>query len=302
MSTINGTILGVAPIKTSLIVVCSALTILFTVMKPEVTAGLGFFMRLAYWVSHIGVGMLGIILASYIIRVFYSRAAPVVIVIGLTGVTAAILTSPLYYAMDVWFPIANTVDDDWLDTFEKRGWWAAMIAEAIEVMPMLLASWYTVNLPLLFNRPILRYTPPPPDDPQTPDENDALIEQKKRQEVIDNLYHELPGALGTEIVAISSDLHYLNIHTRLGRTLVLGSLRRYVEAFDQDGIQVHRSHWVAKAHITKVHVSGNEAYCLMSTGLSVPISRSKRKQVKEFFDLSTVITKQVASTRLKQVK
>ena len=281
---INGTILGVAPIKTSLLIIGVILTALFTVIKPEVTAGLSFFSRLLYWVLHIGCGLLGIVLSSYVIRVVSNKTLPLFITVGLTGIVGAIIASPVYALIDYLLPWAQTEPDDWLDQFEQLSWWQAIIVELLESLPVMLVCWYTVNLPLFFNSPQFTHPPLPPEDPEDPEPEEQINEQEeKRKAVIKQLHDSLPEAIGQDIVAISSDLHYLNVHTTLGKALVLGSLRNYVEAFADEGMLVHRSHWVAKAHVTRVFMSGNTAYCLMSTGLQVPVSRSNRKAVKAFF-------------------
>ena len=280
---INGTVLGVAPIRTSLLLTCGLLAGLFTVMKPEISAGLNWAMRFIFWVLHIGVGLGAILLASYLLRGWSKTVLPVFWGVTLTGVNGAIISAPLYLALDALFPAV--ADDGWLDQWAATGWWQGVLVEFIEVLPVLLLSWYAVNIPLFFNKPRLLNGDVPPDDPNDPtsEENEESEKAEQRRQVIEDLYSRLPEVIGSDVVAISSDLHYLNVHTLLGKALILGSLKHYVEAFAEQGILVHRSHWVAKAHVEKIHIAGDTATCLMATGLQVPISRSKRKEVKECF-------------------
>lgn len=277
---INGTVLGVAPIKTSLLVMGGVISVFCTLVEPEVSAGLSLLPRFAFWVSHVGVALLGILLASLILsRYWPHRQLSLFVTIGLTGMLGVLLATPALLLLEEFFPEES--DQEWLDIFGQRGWWQALLAEYLQVLPKLLPTWYLVNLPLLFNKPVLHLLPEDAE-PDTPPDDQAEHEEELRQRR-ERLYAKLPEVIGRDIVAISSDLHYLNVHTVLGKFLVLGSLKHCVEAFDDEGVLVHRSNWVAKRHVVKVRTSGDEAYCLMSNGLKVPISRSKRKEVKALF-------------------
>ncbi|MCR6651755.1 MAG: LytTR family transcriptional regulator [Cellvibrionaceae bacterium] len=278
---INGTVLGVAPIKTSLLVMGGVMSVFCTFVEPEVSAGLSLLPRFAFWVSHVGVGLLGILLASLILsRCWPHRQLSLFVTIGLTGMLGTLLATPGLLLVEEFFP--KEIDQEWLDIFGQRGWWQALLAEYLQVLPKLLPIWYLVNLPLLFNKPVLHPLPQHTEPDAPPPDEQAQREEELRQRR-ERLYEKLPEVIGRDIVAISSDLHYLNVHTVLGKFLVLGSLKHYAEAFGEEGVLVHRSNWVAKRHVVKVRTSGDEAYCLMSNGLKVPVSRSRRKQVKALF-------------------
>lgn len=278
---INGTVLGVAPMKTSLLVLAGGIAVFCTLIEPQVSAGLPLLPRFAFWVSHVGLGLLGIVLASLILgRCWPEHRWSLVLTIGLTGMLGTLLATPGLLLLEKFFPAE--IDEEWLDVFGRGGWWQALLAEYLQVLPKLLPIWYLVNLPLLFNKPILH----PPlqasePDPDPPSEQAAYEEEMRQRR--ERLYEKLPEVIGRDIVAISSDLHYLNVHTVLGKFLLLGSLKHYAQAFGDEGVLVHRSNWVAKRHVVKVRTSGEEAYCLMTNGLKVPISRSKKKQVKAIF-------------------
>lgn len=279
---VDGTVLGAAPIKTSLVLVAAILSLLFTLVEPAASAGLGFWARLGFYVLHIGIGLLAILLASCCLRFWRLAQLPTIVSLGVTGVIGTIMAAPLYCAIELLYP--PEIIDDSLDVFGQQGWWQAIVAEFLEVLPVMLASWYSVNLPFLLDKPKLLNEVDADLPDGSPDEFD--LEASERQRRLDHLYQRLPEVLGRDVVAISSDLHYLNVHTTLGKILVLGSLKYYAEALADIGMQVHRSNWVAKAHIVKVYVAGAEAFCLMSNGMKVPISRNKRKEVKNYFGQS----------------
>lgn len=278
---INGTVLGVAPMKTSLLIIGGILSVFCTFVEPQVSAGLSLLPRFVFWVSHVGVALLGIFLASLILsRCWPHRQLSLFVTIGLTGMLGTLLATPGLLLVEEFFP--EEVDQEWLDIFGQRGWWQALLAEYLQVLPKLLPTWYLVNLPLLFNKPVL-YQLPTSEEPDSPPPGDQAQREEELRQRREQLYAKLPEVIGRDIVAISSDLHYLNVHTVLGKILVLGSLKHYVEAFGDEGMLVHRSNWVAKRHVVKVRTSGEEAYCLMSNGLKVPVSRSRKKEVKAIF-------------------
>lgn len=293
---INKTLLGKAPFSISLAVVSMFLAFLFTMIKPEVSLGLSFFPRLIFWALQVATGLLGIVAASITIRRLANRDFPMWIALTITGVLGALIASPFFVLIDGWFPGLVDEPDSWLDRFELGGPFHAVIAEFIDVFPVLLATWFVVNLPLLLNTTFLNT--PPSDEPPPPDDNASIERQRTR----DKFYSRLPTVIGDNVISISSDLHYLNVTTTLGNSLILGSLTQITDALEDDGFLVHRSHWVHKDHVTKVHVAGNIAYCLMSNKEQIPISRSKRKLVKEYFGQSQFTQKHKKQVELKQVK
>ena len=93
----------------------------------------------------------------------------------------------------------------------------------------------------------------------------------------------LPAVIGRDIVAVSSDLHYLHVDTTRGRAMILGSLKDAAAALGDRGMLVHRAHWVAHAHVRRVQIAGPEAWCHLSTGQRVPVSRRRRRAVRDHY-------------------
>lgn len=104
-----------------------------------------------------------------------------------------------------------------------------------------------------------------------------------KNDVAGGFLQTLPGIFGSDIIAISSDLHYLNVFTLVGRTTVLGNLRDVASELQDTGLQVHRSHWVAHKHVDRIVNSGGQAACIMSNGLRVPVSRRRWKAVRQYY-------------------
>ncbi|HYH18218.1 MAG TPA: LytTR family DNA-binding domain-containing protein [Azospirillum sp.] len=86
----------------------------------------------------------------------------------------------------------------------------------------------------------------------------------------------VPARLGRSLVALEMEDHYVRVHTAEGSDLLLMRLRDAVAELDGfDGLQVHRSYWVAAAAVTGVERKPDGKLTLvLTTGLKVPVSRS----------------------------
>lgn len=102
----------------------------------------------------------------------------------------------------------------------------------------------------------------------------------------------LPGIFGKDIIAISSDLHYLQVFTLVGKTTVLGNLRDVTAELGDAGLQVHRSHWVAHSHVERIVNTGGQAACIMSNGIRVPVSRRRWKTVRDYYGKGVIVRNQ----------
>lgn len=89
------------------------------------------------------------------------------------------------------------------------------------------------------------------------------------------LLDRLPPALGTELVALEMEDHYLRVHTALGSDLILLRMRDAVAELDGlDGAQVHRSWWVARAAVETVERDGRNIRLVLGKGLVAPVARN----------------------------
>ncbi|MBP2160160.1 MULTISPECIES: LytTR family DNA-binding domain-containing protein [Asticcacaulis] len=94
----------------------------------------------------------------------------------------------------------------------------------------------------------------------------------------------LPRGLRSQpILALSSEDHYLRVHTPKGEALILMTMAEAV-AMLPHGFQIHRSHWVADTAIKEARSDKVE----LVTGLSLPLSRHRRKAFDEWLDALAV--------------
>jgi hypothetical protein len=89
------------------------------------------------------------------------------------------------------------------------------------------------------------------------------------------LLDQLPADLGSAIIALEMEDHYLRVHTLLGSALVLMRLRDGIALLgDLEGMQVHRSWWVARTAVEEVVRDGRNIRLKLPRGLEAPVARA----------------------------
>jgi len=84
----------------------------------------------------------------------------------------------------------------------------------------------------------------------------------------------LAPRLGRNLLCLQMEDHYVRAHTDRGSDLVLLPLKAALAELDVDGLQVHRSWWVARAAVTAVVQDGRNLKLKLSNGLEAPVSRA----------------------------
>lgn len=91
--------------------------------------------------------------------------------------------------------------------------------------------------------------------------------------VLTQMHKRLPDALGTDIVSMSMQDHYIEVTTKLGSELIL---MRFTDALQEvqglPGLRTHRSHWVALAHAQSISRKGNKHFVTLSDGRKLAVS------------------------------
>ncbi|WP_255573832.1 LytTR family DNA-binding domain-containing protein [Erythrobacter sp. SCSIO 43205] len=95
------------------------------------------------------------------------------------------------------------------------------------------------------------------------------------------LLDALPPALGSDIIALEMEDHYVRVHTALGSELVLMRLRdAMVHVSEIEGRQVHRSWWVARLAVEDVRREGRNVRLVLPGGLEAPVARAQVSELK----------------------
>ena len=281
---INKSVLGQAPFTMSISAVGIALILLFTIVQPAASDGLSFLERLFFWTAQVSVSLFGIFIASMFIRQLAAINLPNILLIVITGILASIVVSPGFFMIEEIFVNLDRAPDGMLDELATKGWLAALLVESIEVMPTLTITWFLVNIPILLNSTFVKDNTPSDEAANKSDKPAEIIHIGEQQDTAKNQFlSKLPENIGKDLMYISSDLHYLNVTTTSGNVLILGSINKVSEIFDDEGFLVHRSHWVSKKHVLRVVTGSNSAQCVMRNHKSIPVSRSKKKLLKAYF-------------------
>jgi hypothetical protein len=268
------------PFAQRIVATGAALTLLLTVLAPESSAPLTFWSRLLFWGLHIGAGLAAACLAAkMLVQNFPAlRDWRLVILSGLAGV---LLFAPIAYGLEALFPLAQGApDSDWADVLAQKNIVAAIIVEAMEMAPSYLAAWAVINLGS-FSDVLASFSTASEEAPESPA---AKYEEAPVSTAApaNAFFERLPPAIGKDVIAVSSDLHYLRVVTREGQAMVLGALKEVEDFFGDSGLRVHRSHWVNLEAVVRLVKPGSGWQLEMSNGSKIPVSRRKRTEVIEY--------------------
>jgi DNA-binding LytR/AlgR family response regulator len=106
----------------------------------------------------------------------------------------------------------------------------------------------------------------------------APPQELRRPSILDRLPLHLRGRLAY----MTMQDHYVDVHTDKGSTLVLMRLADAITETDGvPGLQIHRSHWVARAAVQAAVRRDGKLLLKMEDGAELPVSRSYMGAVRE---------------------
>lgn len=232
----------------------------FGVMAPFGTgATLSLGGRLAYWLIAVPLNWLQIAVAITLIEraPFAADWSPL-----RRGLTAALALS-----------IPATFEITWLQqVFMHRPIDSLAALSEVYLYVLLVSVMLTVPNSLIFFSPA---APAPMAEPALP--TTIAAPGPVRPPFFDRIRPEL----GTELLALEMEDHYLRIHTAAGSDLILcrfGDAVKELQGFD--GLQIHRSWWVARGAIAGIARDGQKMTVTLTNGLAAPVSRSFQKELR----------------------
>ncbi|MEM1051233.1 MAG: LytTR family DNA-binding domain-containing protein [Pseudomonadota bacterium] len=96
------------------------------------------------------------------------------------------------------------------------------------------------------------------------------------------LLDQLSPSLGSEVIALQMEDHYVRVHTALGSELILMRLRDAMAHMSEvDGRQVHRSWWVAQLAVEDVRREGRNVRLVLPGGVEAPVARAQVAELKD---------------------
>jgi hypothetical protein len=258
-----------------------SLTLAFTALEPASSQGLDLLPRLAFWAVHNAAALALLSVAQLAIsRTRRLGAAPPVLQVIMAGLLGAALFTPVALALDALFARFGMAVVDEANTLSN------LVQEFVALAPPLLLIWGLLNAPRLFRlQQDAAPAGPAASGPVAhgPDKPPALSPAVDREQgLLQEFWDRVPGRLGKDIVALTAELHYLRVYTSRGDALIFMAFGRAVEALEAErGFQVHRSHWVALAHVVDMEQQDGRLFCVLDTGLRLPVSRANRAAFRD---------------------
>lgn len=235
------------------------LTMVFSMLMPGISDTLKGGRLVLFWSAHFVLALL--ILQSVQMLLMNvpttSSRSPWGQVV-LSGLIGAMLFAPFASVLDQVFGIAD-VTDDFSETFAER-----LISEFTGLVGIVMMVWIGLNATRLLQI-----------QPRVPDAAPIRDAQP-------DFWNRVPMTIGRDLVALSAELHYMRVYTTQGEALVLFPFGRAVVQLENviDGVQIHRSHWVALGHVAEIRRNGRNGVCHTTSGLDLPISRKRRQSLE----------------------
>lgn len=249
-----------------------ALIILFAWMEPSGAAGIGFLKGLAFWTIQISILIPLLIViqhfASHYI-ILRNSTAPW-IQTTLSGVVASLLFVPIAYLLDMLFAITEAEGD--------RGVLYGLMDEASGVTVPVTITWLALNAPWICQLDFSKRRA----EVDRGELNTRLDVDGDSPESSCRFMQELSSRARGELISISSELHYLRVTTTEDEVMFLYNLKDAIAELPSGlGVQIHRSHWVAREYIKKFIKKDGNVVCVLSNGKVFPVSRRKYAEVRE---------------------
>lgn len=127
--------------------------------------------------------------------------------------------------------------------------------------------------------PAQSYSPVPVDQP----DSGTVAAATPFNSLLPNpLMDAIPADLGTDILALEMEDHYVRVHTALGSELVLMRLRDAMACVtDIEGRQTHRSWWVARGAVEDIVREGRNVRLRLARGIEAPVSRAQISELRD---------------------
>jgi hypothetical protein len=85
------------------------------------------------------------------------------------------------------------------------------------------------------------------------------------------------------VLALEAQDHYVRVHTSAGEAMVRIRLRDAIADMDEEGLQPHRSWWIARSAVVALQAQDRRRVLLLSNGRAVPVSRAARAMLGPSF-------------------
>lgn len=245
--------------------ICVGLGVIFAWLGVYETGAVPLPERIVYWTILMAVGFGASSLVNPLIFERWMAGSHPALQIA---VVACLISVPITAGLIV---IEYTSDG----TLAQPSWWWVQFGYVLVVSALLTASAWAFDRLSKQSGP-LPVVPPPGSVTEAQVEALAVTTPPV---FADRLPAKFRAAL---IHAVSAEDHYLRVHTSAGETMILMRLADAIrELAALEGMQTHRSWWVAKQGLTEAASGDGKLTLKLKSGAEAPVSRTYQKAVKD---------------------
>jgi hypothetical protein len=238
------------------------LGLLFAWLGVYETGALPFHKRTVYWATTMAVGTLTALLAVPFVRLRLMPGQPLALQLG---VIAGLISIPVT-ACVMWF-IGASGGTVGVDVVPTQFTYVYVISLIMTLGYFGVVRLGLVNWPGLDSFKAADPAPPP-----------AAGFAGAPPAFRDRLPDKLKAA---DIYAVEAEDHYLRAHTSAGSDLILMRLADAIRELSAvEGLQTHRSWWVARAGVAEVVRASGKVMLKLRSGVDAPVSRTYAADVK----------------------
>jgi hypothetical protein len=304
----RATVRAISPLKYLMGVTC-VLIVTLALLEPASSAGLNLPYRMLFWSLHlIPATIFAWVISGWLFNTRVSRRVSPWVVLVIAGAVTGLLLAPISVTLEALLGVLNTTETELGPLAFSAEVWLNELKGELHDVPLKTASlWPLMNAFVVWRIGGMRDRDVGDSPDEIPVSDLSVMTQAETSPMVDNSSTEartepngentaskanvsssgtsgflarLPTRLGRDIVFVEAQEHYLRIVTSRGEHLLLQGLAHAVTELEQngfDGIQIHRSVWVAWKHVENVDVRTGAISVAVSTGASWKISRRRAK-------------------------
>jgi len=265
------------------------LVLTLTLMEPASAFGLAWWQRAGFYAAHVAPGMVVAWSAS---GWLFNRPGlqhwPAWVLLALAGAAAGVALAPWSVALEMSLGIVDLDEPGAVPmSLSAAAWWSELADELLQVPPRTALFWVAMNLWVLWRTEQSHCKAATPGAQPEPEASPALaapVSSSTPSTDAAALLDRLPARLGRDLVQLEAQQHYLRVVTTRGEHLLLYGLAPAVAELSQRGVagmQIHRSVWVAWAHVERLDLRPGSLAAVLRDGRRLPIGRRRLRDVAQ---------------------
>lgn len=270
-------------VKTHIIVMSFLLVVTFTLMQPLSAGGLNFAARFLFFLLHIypTVYVAWKVSGWLFNQPIFSKVSPWIL-LAVAGAISGIFLAPVSVFLEIVFGVVDysVIPAKKLD-YSMQSFTSELSQEWFAVIPKTTIFWPLINAMLTWELA----------NKDNINANKEILNKSDFDKNINfeffstTFFKNLPKNLGSDIIYLRSEEHYLKVVTVNGDSLIFYGLNNAINDLKKlnfEGIQSHRSYWVSYKHILHSKNESTGLYLYLTQDHKVPVSRRKRKEIDSF--------------------